>query len=75
MIKGVTHAHLEPIWYHSELSDVSKFPKLVSWLGLFLPLFKDGSTKNTPKRKNLFGRSAQLAKNIWDIQKNLVGCP
>jgi hypothetical protein len=22
MIKGVTHAHLGPIWYHSELSDV-----------------------------------------------------
>jgi hypothetical protein len=35
MIKGVTHAHLGPIWYHSEPSDVPYvFQKSVSWLGL-----------------------------------------
>ena len=33
MIKGVTHAHLGPIWYHCPI-----FPKPVSWLELFLPL-------------------------------------
>ena len=32
MIKGGTHAHLGPIWYQTEPSDV---PKPVSWLGLF----------------------------------------
>ena len=26
MIKGVTHAHLGPIWYHSEPSDVPYSP-------------------------------------------------
>ena len=26
MIKEVTHAHLGPIWYHSEPSDVHYFP-------------------------------------------------
>ena len=35
MIKGVTHAHLGPIWYHSETSERPLFPKPVSWLGLF----------------------------------------
>ena len=34
MIKGVTHAHLEPIWYHSELepSNVPYSPnQLLGW--------------------------------------------
>ena len=31
MIKGVTHAHLGPIWYHK----CPLFPKPVSWFGLF----------------------------------------
>ena len=26
MNKGITHAHLGPIWYHSEPSDVPYFP-------------------------------------------------
>ena len=36
MIKEVTHAHLGPIWYQTEPSDVPLFPKPVSGLGLFL---------------------------------------
>ena len=27
MVKGVTHGHLGPTWYHLEPSDVSYFPK------------------------------------------------
>ena len=31
-IKGVTHAHLGPIWYHSEPSDVSYSPnQFLGW--------------------------------------------
>ena len=26
MVEGVTHAHLGPIWYHSEPSDIPYFP-------------------------------------------------
>ena len=32
MIKGVTHAHLRPNWYHSEPSNVFPIPKTI-----FLP--------------------------------------
>ena len=39
MIKGVTHAHLGPIWYHSEPSDVPYSPNQFSWLGLFFAVF------------------------------------
>ena len=39
MIKGVTHAHLGPIWYHSEPSDVPYlFPKPVTGHEPFLAL-------------------------------------
>ena len=39
MIKGVPHAHLGPIWYHSEPSEIHYCPiKPVSWLGHFLLL-------------------------------------
>ncbi len=32
MIKGVTHAHLGPIWYHSEPSDVPYSPnQFLGW--------------------------------------------
>ena len=32
MIKGVTHAHLGPVWYHSEPSDVSYSPnQFLGW--------------------------------------------
>ena len=32
MIKGVTHAHLGPIWYHSEPSGVPHTPnKFLGW--------------------------------------------
>ena len=46
MIKRVTHAHLGPIWYLAEPSDVTYSPKPVSWLGLFLPLLQQGSSKD-----------------------------
>ena len=39
MIKGITHAHLGPFWYHSEPSDVPYSENLlrpISWFGLFL---------------------------------------
>ena len=39
MIKGVTHSHLAPLWYHSEPSDVrysENLPRSISWFGLFL---------------------------------------
>ena len=35
MIKGVTHAHLGPTWYHSEPLDVPVFPKLGTGHELF----------------------------------------
>ena len=35
MIKGVTHAHLGPIWYHSEPSDVPYSPKQFLVLDFF----------------------------------------
>ena len=32
MIKGVTHAHLGPIWYHSEPSEVTYSPnQFLGW--------------------------------------------
>ena len=39
MIEGVTHAHLGPIWYHSEPLNVpysQNLPRPISWFGLFL---------------------------------------
>ena len=50
MNNGVIHAHLGPIWYHTEPLDVpyGLFPKPVSWLGLFCRfLQQDGSRKLT----------------------------
>ena len=35
MIKGVTHAHLGPIWYHSEPSDIPYFPNQFLVLDFF----------------------------------------
>ena len=32
MVKGITHAHLGPIWYHSEPSDVPYSPnQFLGW--------------------------------------------
>ena len=39
MIKGVIQAHLEPIWYHSEPSDVPYSPNQFLGLDFFLPVF------------------------------------
>ena len=39
MIKGVTDAHLGPIWYHSEPSDVTYSPNQFLALGLFFAVF------------------------------------
>ena len=36
MIKGVTHAHLGPIWYHSEPSDVPYSPNQFLDLDFFV---------------------------------------
>jgi hypothetical protein len=35
MIKGITHAHLGPIWYHSEPSDFPYFPNRFLGLDFF----------------------------------------
>ena len=35
MVKGVTHAHLGPIWYHSEPSDVPYSPNQILGLDFF----------------------------------------
>jgi hypothetical protein len=40
MIKGITHAHLGPIWYHSEPSDVPYFPNQFLALGFFCPFLQ-----------------------------------
>ena len=48
MIKGITHAHLGPIWYHSEPSDFRSplFPKPVTGHELFCHFLQQpGSTK------------------------------
>ena len=45
MIKGVTHAHLGPILYHSEPSDVPYFPNQFLGLDFFCQfLQQDGSS-------------------------------
>ena len=45
MIKGVTHAHLGPIWYHSELSDVPYFPnQFLGWDFFWRFLQQEGSS-------------------------------
>ena len=44
MIKGVTHAHLRPIWYHSEPSDIPYFPnQFLGWDCFCRFLQQDGS--------------------------------
>ena len=55
MIKGATHAHLGPIWYHSEPSDIPYvFPKPVSCLGLFCHfLQQDGSNTKLDELKKV----------------------
>ena len=52
MIKGVTHAHLRPIWYHSEPSDVPYSPNQFLCWDFFLRFlqqtdFKDLSVDNS----------------------------
>ena len=42
MIKGVTHADLEPIWYHSEPSDVPySLNQFLGWRGFFVPSYSN----------------------------------
>ena len=46
MIKGVTHAHLGPIWYHSESSDVPYSQnQFLGWDFFCSFLHQDGSKK------------------------------
>ena len=40
MIKGVTHAHLGPIWYHSEPSDVPYLPNQFFGWDFFCPFLQ-----------------------------------
>ena len=55
MIKGVTHAHLGPIWYHSEKSDVPKSPnQFIGWDISCRFLQQDGSSKSSLGLRFLF---------------------
>ena len=52
MIKGVTHAHLGPIWYHPK----PQFSKLVSWLGLFFAASYSKTALETSQLKRIIGK-------------------
>ena len=55
MIKGVTHVHVEPIWYHSELPDIPFSQNQFLGWDFFLLLQQDGSSQKystQPRRKD-----------------------
>ena len=54
MIKWVTHAHLEPIWYHSEPSDVPYSQnQFLGWDFFFVASYNKMALENIIPEKNL----------------------
>ena len=73
MIKGVTHAHLGPIWYHSKPSDIPYSPNQFLGWDFFLPLFTTNRLtldSLTAALVYLFGLNTACTYNFSIIQCN-----
>ena len=72
MIKDVTHAHLGPIWYLSEPSDVPYSPNQYFGWDFFLPfLTVTGSIINV----RLFPEKLEFQKLVAKLSQNFSICP
>ena len=70
MNKGVTHAHLKPIWYHSEPSDVPYSPnQFLGWDFFCRFLQQDSSNINVVRGCSNFAQFSTTEK--YAISQNL----
>ena len=62
MVKGVTHAHLQPIWHHSEPSNVPYFPnQFIGWDFFAISYSKTALPSCPELRQGMTGSSWSVA--------------
>ena len=64
MIKGVTHAHLGPIWYHSEPSDFPYPQNQFHALDFFVVSYSNTALVREIKHKRTIGQNNKPAKGL-----------
>ena len=64
MIKGVTHAHIGSIWYHSEPSDVPFFPNQFLDLDFFCHFLQPSVDKHF-SLNHVIVRHTAIIKDHW----------
>ena len=69
MIKGVTHAHLVPIWYQSEPSDIHYSPNQFLGWDFFLPILPARWLYPISQTKIFYNTKNKTKNNLKGVQK------